>query len=295
MNVRDFKALSERATLIISAANEKYVLKKKGSLEQFEKELKLLKHLGKNKFPTQIPLYTKFGDLMVNYKNANYCIYNYIYGETFSATETLQNSMIPKLLGETIATLNKAMNSINFAIEFPQKDVYHMVYGYAVNEIKKVDNSKKLLKVYQQLEDDIKKVVESLPKQLIHRDSHIHNIVFKGGLLSGVIDFDIAEINVNTFDICYCSTSVLSEVFSKENLRGKWINFVGDLVTGYNLYNPLSFSEIKSLWYIMLCIQTVFMSYFSNNKEIYEVNKEMFLWVYENRINIENTILQGVR
>ncbi|MBU9714334.1 phosphotransferase enzyme family protein [Evansella tamaricis] len=295
INVKDFKALSERAILIISSFDQKFILKKKGSLEQFESELKLLKHLENNKFPTQFPLYNKFGDLIVNYQNANYCIYNYINGETFSATETLQNSMIPKLLGETIATLNKAMVSINLANEFQQKDLYHMVYGYAINEIVKVDCSKKLLKVYQQLEDDIKKVVESLQKQLIHRDSHIHNIVFKDGSLSGVIDFDIAEINVNLFDLCYCSTSVLSEVFSKESLRGNWIKFVGDLVIGYNLYNPLSFSEIKSIWYVMLCIQTIFMSYFVNNKEIYEINKEMFLWIYKNRKNIENTILMSVR
>lgn len=295
IDVKDFKSLSERATLITSVDHEKFILKKKGCAEQFERELKLLKHLRNNKFPTQFPLYNKIGNFNVSYQNANYCIYNYLYGETFSAAETLQDSNIPKLLGETIANLNKTMDSINFTRDFPQKDLYHMVYGYAVNEIVNTGCSEKLLNVFQQLEVDIKTVVRSLPKQLIHRDSHIHNIIFRDGTLMGVIDFEIAEVNVNIFDICYCSTSVLSEVFLNKNIRHHWINFVGKLVSGYHSYYSLLICEIKSIWYVMLCIQTIFMSYFVNNKDMYEINKEMFLWIYENRIYIEDSIIHSLK
>ncbi|WP_412729406.1 phosphotransferase [Cytobacillus praedii] len=85
------------------------------------------------------------------------------------------------------------------------------------------------LKVYQKLEEDIKTVVGSLPKQLIHRDTHIHNIIFSENTLMGVIDFEIAEVNVNIFDLCYCLTSVLSEVFINNNMRHNWIIFVGEI------------------------------------------------------------------
>ncbi|WP_419393963.1 phosphotransferase enzyme family protein [Cytobacillus praedii] len=295
IDVKDFTVLSERVTLITSVDHEKFILKKKGCAEQFERELKLLKYLKNNKFPTHFPLNSKNGNFIITYQNANFCIYNYLYGETYSAAEILQDSIIPKLLGETIAKLNKAMGSINFTREFPQKDLYHMVYGYAVNEIVVTDCFEKLLKVYQKLEEDIKTVVGSLPKQLIHRDIHIHNIIFSENTLMGVIDFEIAEVNVNIFDLCYCLTSVLSEVFINNNMRHNWIIFVGKLVAGYHSYNSLSNIEIKSIWYVMLCIQTVFMSYFANNKDMYEINKEMFLWIYENRINIEDSILHSVK
>ncbi|MEK4485682.1 phosphotransferase [Psychrobacillus sp. FSL H8-0484] len=291
INIKDYKGLSERATLIISDDEEKFILKKKASLTQFESELKLLKHLKDNGFQAQFPISDKLGSWIVSYKGDYYCIYNYLDGETFSASESLQNPIAPKLLGRTIAVLNNTMNSINFANEFPNKDLFHMVYGFAVKEIEKMDGSEKLLKVYQQLEKEIKTVVDSLTKQLIHRDSHIHNIVFKDEILTGVIDFEIAEVNVNIFDICYCSTSVLSEVFFKENSRESWIKFVGDLVSEYNQYSLLSTKELKSIWYVMLCIQTIFMAYFTNNKEIYKINKEMFFWIYENKINLENAIL----
>lgn len=45
----------------------------------------------------------------------------------------------------------------------------------------------------------------------------------------GVIDFEIAEVNVNIFDLCYCLTSVLSEVFINNNMRHNWIIFVGEI------------------------------------------------------------------
>ncbi|MGN7399975.1 hypothetical protein ACTHO0_08965 [Cytobacillus praedii] len=144
IDVKDFTVLSECATLISSVEHEKFILKKKGCAEQFERELKLLKYLKNNEFPTHFPLNNKNGNFIISYQNANFCIYNYLYGETYSAAKTLQDSIIPELLGETIANLNKAMGPINFTREFPQKDLYHMVYGYAVNEIVVTDCSEKL-------------------------------------------------------------------------------------------------------------------------------------------------------
>ncbi|MBU9723317.1 MULTISPECIES: phosphotransferase enzyme family protein [Bacillaceae] len=295
IEVKEAKRLSDRATLIVSMNDEKYILKKKESLGQLKREAKLLDHLKDNRLLTQKLVYNKFDSLFVYYGNEIYCIYNYLYGETASAREALQYPMIPKLLGKTIAEQNKAMASIKFADDFPQKDLYHMVYGHAINNIVKVDNCKKLIKIFHLLREDINEVVQSLNKQLIHRDSHMHNIVFKDGLLVGVIDFDISEVNVKLFDICYCSTSVLSEVFLEENLRSSWVRFVGDLVTEYHLHNPLSISERNSIWYVMLCIQTIFMSYFINHKDLYQINKEMFLWIYENRSNIDNMVLQNLK
>ncbi len=186
------------------------------------------------------------------------------------------------------------MKSADFLTEYPNKDLYKMVYGFAVNEIRKVDHSNELYSIYEDLEQDVKKIVNMLPKQLIHRDAHIHNIIFNNNHLSGVIDYEIVEINVNIFDLCYCSTSVLCEVFTKEELRGKWFNYVGNLVTGYNQVNPLSANEKESIWYVMLCIQTIFMGYFSSNKDIYKINKAMFQWIYENRNQIEDKVLLTV-
>jgi Ser/Thr protein kinase RdoA (MazF antagonist) len=291
LETKDFKTLSERATLIITGSEERFILKKKGNLEQINSELKLLKHLQKFNILTQFPIINELGEYITSDQYNNYCLYNYLEGKTFSSAECLQNPLVPKLLGETIAILNKALKTIEFSEEFPNKDLYQIVYSFAVKQIEKVDQSEQLLNVYKHLEDDIKTVINSLPKQVVHRDTHIHNIVYNEDILTGIIDFEIVEVNVNIFDICYCSTSVLSEVFSDETLRETWLTFVGDLVTSYNRYNSLTTTEIKSIWYVMLCIQSVFMAFFSNNKDIYHINKAMFIWIYENRSNLENKLL----
>ncbi|OCA88428.1 hypothetical protein A8F94_24525 [Bacillus sp. FJAT-27225] len=290
IEIYNFKKLSERATLILTNDEKKFIIKRKDNLKQFYSELKLIGLLRKNKFLTQFPLINKLGDFSLPYKDSHYSIYNYLEGSTFGAEESLRSPIIPKLLGETIADLNKIMESADFLSEYPIKDLYQMVYGFAVNEIIKIDPSEELLNVYQQLEEDIKDLFNILPKQLVHRDAHIHNIIFNNNSLSGVIDYEIVEVNLNIFDLCYCSTSVLSEVFSKEELRGMWITFVGNLVASYNQVNPLSTNEKESIWYVMLCIQTIFMAYFTSNDEIYKINKAMFQWIFENRNQIEGKL-----
>lgn len=281
------KVLSDRATLIVSNDGEKFILKKKGSLELVESELKLLKHLRDNNFLSQQPIKNNLEDYFFTEKSGTYCLYDFLEGEPFSAVDSLQNHKTPYLLGETIGTLNKLMKEIDFQHYFPEKDLYQMVYGFAVKQINEVDACEQLRTIYQELEEDIKQVVHQLPKQLIHRDAHIHNLIFQNSKLSGVIDFEIAEVNVSTFDACYCCTSILSEVFGDEKWRRRWIEFVGELVASYNRFNPLSAGEFRSIWYVMLCIQTIFMSFFSRNPSIYETNKAMFLWIYENREKIE--------
>ncbi|CAG9623288.1 phosphotransferase enzyme family protein [Sutcliffiella rhizosphaerae] len=295
IGIKNYKKLSERATLIVTNDEDKFIIKRKDNLEQFNNELKLISLLRNNNFSTQIPLSNKQGNFSVPYKDSNYSIYSYLEGCTFNREESLNNPIIPRLLGETIADLNKIMKSADFLSEYPNKDLYKMVYGFAVNEISKVDISSELYSVYQELEEDVKNIVDILPKQLIHRDAHIHNIIFNNNRLSGVIDYEMVEVNVSIFDLCYCTTSVLSEVFTKEELRGKWFNFVGNVVTAYNQVNPLAAYEKESIWYVMLCIQTIFMGYFSSNEDIYKINKAMFQWIYENRNQIDDKVLLDVK
>jgi len=39
--------------------------------------------------------------------------------------------------------------------------------------------------------------------------------LFDGGEVSGFIDFDLSEINVRLWDVCYCATGILSESSSE--------------------------------------------------------------------------------
>jgi Ser/Thr protein kinase RdoA (MazF antagonist) len=154
----------------------------------------------------------------------------------------------------------------------------------------KVHEDRQLKNIYLSLKADIQKVANELPKQLIHRDTHVSNFVFKGEQITGVLDFEIVEINVRIFDICYCSTSVLSEIFTDDKLRQRWHEFIAHLVRGYSKVNPLSTFEVHSIWHVMLCIQSIFMAFFCSDPALFKTNKQMFLWIYENRDKIEEAL-----
>ena len=49
---------------------------------------------------------------------------------------------------------------------------------------------------------------------------HLSNVIFKDNEFQGFIDFELLESNVRVFDLCYCCTSILSELYSDEVLRG---------------------------------------------------------------------------
>lgn len=224
---------------------------------------------------------------MVTYNQENYCLYNYFEGKTFSAKEVVQHHHIPRLLGETIAQLHKGMLEIGMSTKFSTHDLYIQVYEWALKKILKVNDDSRLKDIYGNLDVELKVRIDHLPKQLIHRDTHISNMIFKDDKLSGIIDFEIVEKNVRIFDVCYCSTSVLSEIFSDEKLRDQWFIFVEQLLREYNKINPLSELERNSVWHIMLAIQTIFMAFFDEYPSLFEVNKAMFLWIYESKSIIE--------
>lgn len=280
--IKETKKLSDKALLVITKDEDKLVLKVKRNEQATANENELLKFLNSNEIDVQYPLNNTYGETFVTHNDRNYCLYTFIEGETFSAKECLDNPKAPELLGKTMASLHKLMNGVTFSHFFPQKDLYKMVTSYAFPEILKVDNDEELKKIFQTFVEDLEERIEGLPKQLIHRDTHIFNFIFQDHKLSGVIDFEIAEVNVRIFDLCYCATSVLNEIFPDKNQRENWLQFVKGLFGSYNKANPLSEHEMNSIWHVMLCIQLIFMAFFSKNTPIYNVNKSMFIWIYKN-------------
>jgi Ser/Thr protein kinase RdoA (MazF antagonist) len=290
LEIEESEPLSERATLIRTNKTN-YILKKKENVGKTLTEVTLLKALNSDNIRVQMPVVNNNGEYTFTYNNDVYAIYNYIDGDVIKAKDSLKHPSVPRSLGETIGDLHKNMKKTSLDEKFISRNLYKGVYEWALKEIIKVYPNQNLKNIYLSLEADIKKRSEELPKQLIHRDAHISNFIFKNDQIVGIIDFDLVEVNVRIFDVCYCSTSVLSEIFSDESKRKEWIDFLGEIVRGYSQKNPLSDFEINSIWYVMLCIQTIFMAYFCNHSTIFETNKEMFLWIFENRDKIEKTLL----
>jgi Ser/Thr protein kinase RdoA (MazF antagonist) len=290
INVSEIKKLSDKATLIVTDMKEKFVLKKKENVEKAKAEAKLLKHLHSNHINIPLPLVSNEGEFTIIYNNKIYCMYTYLDGNIATPQDAIQNPTIPRLFGKAIASLHSEMLNVEIGSNVEQKNLYHQVYGWAVKEILNIDQDEELQEIYRKFEKELKEIVEALPKQFIHRDAHLSNILLKDENIAGIIDFEIAEINLRVFDPCYCCTSVLVETFHHDSLKERWFDFASKLFNAYHKSNPLDEREIQSIPKIMLAIQTIFMAYFANSPTIFELNKAMFLWIYNHQSQLTNAI-----
>lgn len=120
------------------------------------------------------------------------------------------------------------------------------------------------------------------------RDSEVKNSTEWNLLYSKEkgIDFDLTEVNVRIFDICYCATAMLSECFSKPNVDiNKWLEIFDNLVAGYDSINKLSDSEKQAMPYVIYSIQIICISYFSQYDkyiDLTDINTKMLKWLLEN-------------
>lgn len=282
--------INPKVTLITNE-EKNYVLKKKENLDQIIAEVKLLTTLSKCNIKAQQPLQTPEGDYFVSYENTYYCMYEYLAGNVLDVKDINRLKVLARDIGKEIAKLHQALGQLHTEMQFIDHDLYMTVYEWAIPTIEESSIvNPKVIKLMKQLRPDMEKMLSSLAKQIIHRDTHLSNLVFEGNSFVGFLDFEIAEINIRIFDICYCLTSILSELFTNEKLKNQWFSLIKPIIEGYNNQTPLSQEEKSVLWHVMLGIQVIFITYFINSPEILEINQDMFLWIYENKKTIEECI-----
>ncbi|HDR7619499.1 TPA: phosphotransferase, partial [Bacillus mycoides] len=240
----------------IHCNNKAYILKGKGSIKQFLVELNVLEQLDEKGVKVQKLVKTRNDERYVLYKEKNYCLYEYVAGSVLEIKDTEKLKVLGSTIGEEMANLHHELNSVNSANELIKRELYKVVYEWALpNLVKNEHVHQDVIQKMDQIHTAFKETVHSLPKQIIHRDMHLSNVIFRESDFQGFIDFELLEENVRVFDLCYCCTSILSEIFSDETLRGKWLQIVSEIFKGYYKQNILTRAELQSIWYVMLSIQ----------------------------------------
>jgi Ser/Thr protein kinase RdoA (MazF antagonist) len=122
---------------------------------------------------------------------------------------------------------------------------------------------------------------ERLPKHLIHRDPNPANLLFDGGELSGILDFDLAVRSVRIFDPCYCASSILVSGFGQPEQRAAWSGILCALLDGYKQYIPLTDAEREAVLPILMSIQLLFMAFSLNvgNPAAARYNEQVLYWL----------------
>lgn len=274
------------------AVGNDYILKT-GSREKLMKNIKISKALHKQGFVSSLPVLTKTGDEYLDHEEP-FVLTRGLKGNPLSTPDRFGDNRVKfgEEYGRSIARLHKALKSIQKDILPDEVNLYANVTGWVLPNIKQqniqwnmgVDDS-----FFEDFIECFGKLYDKLPKQLIHRDPNPSNILFDDGKVSGFIDFDLSEVNIRLWDVCYCATGILSE--GSDDTYEKWLDILEGILHGYDLEGKLTSEEKQAVFYVICSIQMICIVYFEKYdmyKELAKTNRQMLKFIIQNKEKITN-------
>lgn len=120
-----------------------------------------------------------------------------------------------------------------------------------------------------------------LPRQIIHRDAHLQNMLFYRGQLSGWFDFDLSRRDVRLFDLVYMMSSFQPTALSRIE---DWKIICQAILSGYEEVQSLSAAEHEALVVLMLVNGLLFVSFwgYENNLPKRHESIDLVEWIWSN-------------
>jgi 8-oxo-dGTP pyrophosphatase MutT (NUDIX family)/Ser/Thr protein kinase RdoA (MazF antagonist) len=261
-----------------------YILKS-GRREWILRNIQLTKALAGQGLSVGEPIMTKFG---ADYADGDpvWVLYRSVKGEPLSVSDRFGDKCGEFAFGygAAIAKLHNALAVIDENVNVDDVDLFRHVAEWA---LPKANADEQFSRDYTAA---FRGLCRQLPKQLIHRDTHPENIMWREGEVSGFIDFDIAQRNVRLWDVCYCSTALLSDCPTGE--REKWFEVLREVLRGYDSVSPLTDAEKQSVYYVICSVQLVFVAWGDEQAEMTKVNRELLEFVITNKTRIAGIAAQ---
>lgn len=269
----------------VQLADEVYILKHRATRSRVWEECNLLNWLTAQGQPISPLLFTVDGTPWAEYQLGIYVLYRFVEGtpgdklgaytsafarEAASTLARLHLSLAEYEAGETFPVFDLFQEAASFAWPLVQSHAA-MKFGHGLHDLEETIGGE-LVNPY-----------EALPRQLIHRDFHPGNLIFREGKIAGILDFDRVRLGVRLFDLCYLATAVLSEGFDDPRRRQEWPGFVRELIAGYNSVAPLTKTEGFAFVYIVYLIQLLFTAHYLDLGQtvLADKNLAMLLWVHD--------------
>lgn len=221
------------------------------------------------------------GDDYLQYGELYFIVTKRIYGKQLKCVDIFNDTSIALTIGENIAKLHNKLKFYDID-DFEQDNIY----DDCINNLYKVKKFANLSNEFcEKYKNEFGKLINKLPTQAIHRDINPSNMIFDEKEFKGFVDFDLTEVNVRIFDICYCATAILSECFNNQINFEVWQEILDNLIKGYNRIDNLSKDEIKAIPYVICSVEIICIAYFSKYdkfEELTERNISMLKWLIEN-------------
>ena len=253
-----------------------YILKRYRNIGDLSQGVRFTELLTPHKIPVVAFIPTKDGQLTS--PDGLHCLMTKLPGKH---ADFYREPHLAVEMGRELARLHVALSDVESKIECYdsnlledwQKKIMPSLSGFPDEAVKKVDSF--FCEAYHKL-----------PRQLIHRDVHLYNVLFDKGCLSGWLDFDIGQRNVRIFDIAYLLTGLLiGNIHEPEKVK-TWYKVCSELLRGYDEVNLLSKDERNALPVLMILIEFLFVWFWNErgNKEQRDIAGELAEWLYENEI-----------
>lgn len=256
---------------------ENYVIKFSANYGSIKNSISIANSLAKSGLPVAEIIKTVEGSDYLQNGELYFVVTKRIKGSQLKCEYIFKNTDIAYQIGSNIAKLHHALKAFDES-NYKQADILSDVKS----ALPKVQNS-------VNLNDDFLKnfsiIFDKLPIQIIHRDINPSNMIFDKDEFKGFIDFDLTEVNIRIFDICYCATAILSECVNNSDIdKSKWLEIFGNLVNGYESMTPLSEYEKQALPYVIYSIQIICIAYFSQFDKfdnLTKTNMDMTKWIID--------------
>lgn len=259
-----------------------YVIKLSADLGRIRKSINISNQLSEVGLPCAKVLKTTDGKDYIQYGELFFIVTERLNGTQLKCKDIYADAQIAFQIGENIAKLHSALKLFDDA-EFNKVNICKNVLKSALPKVKEI------MQLSDGFTDDYIKTFESvyeqLPTQIIHRDINPSNMIFDNGEFKGFIDFDLSEVNIRIFDICYCATAILSETFADIDFdNNRWLEIFNNIVKGYDNISLLTDKEKSAFKYVIYSIQIICIAYFSQfdkYENLSEINIDMLNWLIE--------------
>lgn len=274
---------------------QSYYLKQRPNPEYAVREFALLSWLSEHGIAASPPLLTHTQQPSMCRGDDVYSMYVALSGEIPSDHYTSGGEERARVYGCGIARLHKQFakypQQLDFRMFDPYAEITEWIREYAQQDLAKLQ-ADHVSDITQSLCEFLAQHQSRLPSHLIHRDIHPANMLLADGKMSGYLDFDLACNGVRLFDPCYCLTSMLVGGFGCEENRYRWLLLLTQLLSGYHSVGSLQEDERKAVFWILITIQTIFVSFSCRigRLDMAQCNADIMVWLSENRQQIEQAV-----
>lgn len=266
----------------------RYILKTGTNFAWLNSNLSLIKVLADYYIPVALIIKTLDGADYITQDDSYYFLSKKIKGEHINNIYGEDYKELSLLIGQVISKLHIGFQKVQEILPCRDNNFYDEITGWVLNTIKDKEIKTIPQNILNECILELGAIYPKLPRQLIHRDIHLNNMLFENKVLTGYIDFDLSQIDARIFDLCYMALGLLIGNINEDSKTTKWFEIVRNIVEGYSTNISLTIEEKKAIPIVMMAIEVLFVAYFinENNKEFSEGAAEMLVWLWENKEKI---------